>query len=217
MANSDAAIVRDFVSGILRFLNFDNNTIYKINKVIPLEYFPAILAAIGLLVLLICILIVIKRNNKKREEMAEEEEFRKSEEIKKEQEDERLVLYSNTIAKMCEELEISEARLELELEKLFNKSAQLKEAEVYHRVTVARTAKERDILISNWYTNNDKVNVIQGLIKDELNKSEAQNIKNEKYIQKVMSEQDNNTWECGQCGNINKASETKCLKCGHDK
>ncbi len=217
MISGDSSIVRSYVAEILRFMNFDWKTINKIDQVIPLEHFPLILAAIGFLVLAICILILVKRNNKKRENMVEQEEFRKQESIKKDEEDNRLELYKNVISKMCNELDITEARLELELEKLFKKSTQLKESEVYHRVTVMRTAKERDILISNWYTNVDKVNVIQELIKDELNKTEAQNIKNEKFIQKVTLENEKNTWECVQCGNINSSSETKCLKCGQTK
>lgn len=214
MISGDSSIVRSYVAEILRFMNFDWDTINKIDQVISLEYFPLILAAIGFLVLAICFLILVKRNNKKRENMVEQEEFRKQESIKKDEEDERLALYNNVISKMCDELDITEARLELELEKLFKKTAQLKESEVYHRVTVLRTAKERDILISNWYTNVDKVNVIQGLIKDELNKTEVQKLKNEKYIQKVTFEHEKITWECVRCGNINTASETRCLKCG---
>ena len=106
-----------------------------------MDLLPVLLIAVALLILIICFSIVIKRKNKNRVNEPEEEEFRRNEELKKEKEDERLLLYNNTIAKMCAELDISEARLELELEKLFNKSAQLKEAEVYQRVTVARTAK----------------------------------------------------------------------------
>ncbi len=222
MKSDTAMLIRSYVIDILKFFNLDWETINKIDKVVKLEYFPVLLITIGLIVLLFCLCILYFRNKKKKQKQKldeEERELRKNEELKKVEEDKRLALYQEVIRNMAEELGISEARLDLELENIFSKSDNLKDAEVYHRVTITRTPRERDIIISNWYMNEEKINVIKSLIRDELNKAEVQNIKNEKYIKQAMSEKDDNsgTWECIQCGNINNSSETKCLKCGCDR
>ena len=215
----NAGTIRSFIIDLLFKMKLDYDTIMKIDKVIPFQYYPLILALFGLIVLLICICILLKRFNRRREEKNNEKEFIKSEEDKKVEEDKRLALYHSIVQMMSEELVVSEAKIEYELEKIFKNSPQLKDAETYHRVTINRTPNERDVILSNWYMNNDTVEVIKNLINEEIKKSEVSNIRNEQIIKEAQTSQRESvsTWECTNCGNINYSSEEKCLKCGQSK
>lgn len=212
----NTSLMRFFVGELLHKMNFDYDTIRKLDSVIPLQYYPFILSLVGLIILLICIGIVLKRNTKKKEAQREEEEFRKSEEEKIKEEDKRLSRYHSILQMIAEELCVSEAQIEFELEKIFKNSPQLKEAEVYHRVSINRSNKERDIILSNWYMSNDKVDVIKNLVKGEERKSEVNYLKDVQYIKENNADMQGTggTWECKKCGNINYESEKKCLKCG---
>lgn len=209
-------MVRSFIIDLLIMMKLDYRTIMNIDRIIPFQYYPLILFLFGLIVFLICIIIILKRSNKRREEKFDEKEFLESEKIKKEEEDKRLSIYHGITQMMGDELGVSEAKIEFELEKIFKNSPQLKDSETYHRVTIKRTPNERDVILSNWYMSNDKVEVIKKLIEEEIKKSEVNNIKNEKLIREAQSSQkeSQSTWECGNCGNINYGSEEKCLKCG---
>jgi len=211
--------VRSFVYDVFFKLKFNYNTINKIDRIIPFQYYPLILILLGIIILLICIGIILKRFGCRREAKIEEKEFIQSEEVKREEEDKRLATYHSITQMMGEELCVSEAKIEFELEKIFKNSPQLKDAETYHRVTVNRTPSERDVILSNWYMNNDTVEVIKNLINEELKKTEVNNIRNEQIIREAQTIPINSqsTWECKNCGNINYSSENKCLKCGQLK
>ena len=209
--------IRNFIIGLLSKLKLSNDTITKIDNIVPFEYYP--FALLGLIVLVILICIAVKGIRRAREARISEQELIKSEEAKKREEDKRLSTYHSIAQMLGEELCVTEAKIEFELEKIFKNSPQLKDAETYHRVTVNRTPNERDIILSNWYMNNDTVEVIKNLISEELKKSEANNLKNEQFIKeaKKVEKESLGTWECKKCGNINKGSDDKCLKCGQVK
>lgn len=161
-------IVRGFIYDIFLLFKLDYATIRKIEKIVPFEYYPLILCLLVLIVFIVLLTIIIRLISKKRAVKREEEEFLKSEGVRIEEEDRRLSRYHSVLQMYAEELLVSEAQIEYELDKIFKNSPQLKDAEAFHRVSVNRTNKERDIILSNWYMSNDNVDFIKNLIQEEI-------------------------------------------------
>ena len=184
-------IVRGFIYDIFLLFKLDYATIRKIEKIIPFEYYPLIFCLLVLIVFIVLLTIIIRLISKKRAARREEEEFLRTEGVKIEEEDRRLSRYHSVLQMYAEELLVSEAQIEYELDKIFKNSPQLKDTEAYHRVSVNRTNKERDIILSNWYMSNDNVDFIKNLIKEEIRNSEVNSLKNEQFIQEAKGKKNN--------------------------